>query len=179
MSKSDKAMKNISFKVMSMFFTIRDKFSDPMNKIRNAKISSGDYVLDYGSGPGTFSIAAAKVVGNKGKVYAADIQPLSGEKIKKKAFREGLSNIETIITNCCTDLKESSIDVLLCFDMFHMVNDQQKLLKEFHRVLKPDSIFSFDCHHMKEDKIKSLIVDSGLFKLDEKIDNIYNFTKLM
>ena len=173
----DKPMKNIAFKGMSAFFALRDKLSNPMKKIMKAKVKRGDYVLDYGSGPGSFSLSAAKIVGDSGKVYAADIQPLSAEKIQKKALKEGLNNIETITTDWSTGLKDNSIDVILCFDMFHMLNDPQKVLIEFHRVLKLNAILSIDCHHMKE--IESEIVGTGLFKLVEKIDKTYNFTKVI
>jgi len=173
----DKPMKNISFKGMSALFALRDKFSNPMKKIAKAKVKKGDYVLDYGCGPGSFSLSAAKVVGDSGKVYATDIQPLSAEKIQKKALREGINNIETITTDGSTGLKDNSIDVILCFDMFHMLNDPQKVLIEFYRVLKPNAILSIDCHHMKE--IESKVVKTGLFKLVEKIDKTYNFTKVI
>jgi len=176
-SEIDKPMKNISFKGMSIIFALRDKLSDPMKKIMKAKISPGNYVLDYGCGPGSFSLAASKVVGESGKVYSADIQPLSAEKIHKKALKEGLNNVETITTDCYTGLKDNSIDVIICFDMFHMVNDRQKILKEFHRVLKPNAILSLDCHHMKD--MESKVVGTGLFKLVEKIDKTHNFIKII
>ena len=176
-SEIDKPMKNIAFKGMSAIFALRDKLSNPMKKITKVKLKKGYYVLDYGCGSGSFSLSAAKVVGDSGKVYAADIQHLSAEKIHKKALKEGLNNIETITTDCSTGLKDNSIDVILCFDMFHMLNNQQKVLKEFHRVLKPNAILSLDCHHMKE--IESKIVGTGLFKLEEKIDKIYNFIKVI
>ncbi len=171
----DKPMKNTGFRLMSALFVVRDKFSDPMKKIKKAKVKRGDYVLDYGCGPGSFSVAASKVVGDSGKVFSADIHPLSAEKIHKKVLKEALNNIETITTDCYTGLKDNSIDVIICFDMFHMVNDQQNILKEFSRVLKPNAILSLDCHHMKE--IESKVVDTGLFKLIEKIDKTYNFIK--
>ena len=59
--------------------------------------------------------------------------------------------------------------------MFHMIKDPQKVLKEFHRDLKPDAILSLDCHHMKN--IEAKVVKTGLFRLIEKIDKTYNFTK--
>ncbi|MBD3341467.1 MAG: methyltransferase domain-containing protein [Candidatus Lokiarchaeota archaeon] len=171
----DKPMKNIGFRFMSAFFVLRDLFSDPMKKIIKAKVKKGDFVLDYGCGPGSFSVTAAKVVGDLGKVYAADIQPLSAEKVLNKAEKEGLNNIETITTDCDTGLHNNSIDVILCFDMFHMLSDQRQILEEFGRILKPDGILSLDDHHMKE--IESKVIETGLFKINEKIDKTYNFRK--
>ena len=53
-------------------------------------------MVDYGFGPGRFTLLTAKLVGPKGKVFAVDIQPLDMSMIKKKAARLSLTNIETI-----------------------------------------------------------------------------------
>ncbi len=169
-------MSNLDFNSMSAIFAIRDIFSNPMKKIIRANVSEGQYVLDYGCGPGAYTIAAAKVVGNSGKTYAADIHPLASKKVLKKAKKAGLNNIETITTDCDTGLENNSIDVILCFDMFHFVKDKQKILMEFHRVLKPNSILSMDCHHMND--LKSKVEDSGLFALKEQINKTFNFHKI-
>ncbi len=62
--------------------------------------------------------------------------------------------------------------------MFHGVPNKNEILKEFYRVLKPNSILSFDDHHMKEEKIIDFITSEGLFKLSEKKDKQYNFIKI-
>lgn len=176
-TERDIPMKAISFKMMSMLFSLRDIVSKPVKKVNKAKIKEGYYVLDYGCGAGSYTISAVKAVGVSGKVYAADIHPLSAKKVQKKALKEGLTNIETITTDCSTGLTDNSIDVILCFDMFHMLNDPYRILKEFHRVLKPDAIFSIDCHHIND--IEAEVAKTGLFKLIEKIDKTYNFTKII
>ena len=172
-----KSKSNIDFKFMSFFFKIRDIFNDPMEKIEKTRMSVGNHVLDYGCGPGSFSIAAAEVVGSSGKLYAADIHPLSAEKINKKAFKKGIKNIKTITTDCKTGIKENSIDIIICFDTLHDIIDQNCVLKEFHRVLKPNCLLSIDDHHLEENEIISLITAQGLFKFSEKKDKIYNFIK--
>ncbi|MFX1275571.1 MAG: class I SAM-dependent methyltransferase [Promethearchaeota archaeon] len=175
-TKNDKAMPNIGFKMMSALFTVRDLFNDPMKKIKKAKVSRGHHVLDYGCGPGAYTIAAAKVVGDSGKVYAADIHPLSAKKINAKALSMRLENIETITTDCYIGLDDESIDRILCFDMFHMLKEPNKVLKEFHRVIKPNSILSLDCHHLND--IQNRIEQSKYFKLVDKIGKTFNFEKL-
>ncbi|MFX1336973.1 MAG: class I SAM-dependent methyltransferase [Promethearchaeota archaeon] len=175
--KPKKTQSNIDFRFMSFFFKIRDIFKSPMIKIEKANIKQGNKVLDYGCGPGSFAIAAAEVVGSSGKVYAADINPLAIKKIKKATLKKGLSNIETILTDCNTGLGDNSIDVILCFDTIHNVDDKESLLKEFHRVLQPDSILALDDHHMEEDEIISKITEGGLFELSNKKENLYLFIK--
>jgi len=175
--KKKKQQSNIDFKFMSFFFKIRDLFKSPMIKIAKSNIKPGDIVLDYGCGPGSFTLAAAKVVGSSGIVYAADINPLAINKVKKNALKKGLTNIETILTENNTGLIDNSIDVVICFDTFHHINDQDSLLKEFYRVLRPKSTLSLDDHHMQEDEIISKITGQGLFELSEEKDEQYLFTK--
>jgi len=178
-NRKKKSQSNLDFKVMSWCFAIRDKFKDPMNKIKKANIKSGDFVLDYGCGPGSYSLAAAEVVGDSGKIFAADIHPLGIKRIKKKAAKKGLTNIYTILTDCDTGLEENSIDVVICFDTLHALRNLTGNIKEFHRVLKPNAILSVDDHHSKEDEIVSKIRENGLFDLKEKKEKMFNFIKVV
>ena len=175
--RKNKSQSNLDFKVMSWCFAIRDKFKDPMNKIKKANIKSGDIVLDYGCGPGSYSLAAAEVVGDSGKIFAADIHPLALKKIKKKASKRGFKNIYTILTDCDTSLEEDSVDVVICFDTLHALGNITSNIKEFYRVLKPNAILSVDDHHSKEDEIISKIQENGLFELTEKKEKMFIFIK--
>ena len=173
-----KSQSNLDFKFMSFFFKIRDFFKSPMKKIEKAEIKPGCFILDYGCGPGSYSIAAAEIVGSSGKIYAADIHPSAIKEVNKRAMKKNLKNIETIQTDCKTGLEPNSIDVIICFDMLHDIEDKNCILKEFYRVLKPESILSFDDHHMKENEILENLTSEGLFKLVDKKDNQYNFAKV-
>ena len=174
-------MKKVSFRTMSAMFRIRDKLTSPRIKVEKADIKPGQVVLDYGCGPGSYTVEAAGLVGDAGKVYAADIHPLSSKKVQEAASKKGFNNIETILidgaTNA-TDLSDKCVDVVLSFDMFHMVSDKELLLKEWHRVLKASGKLSLDCHHMEENDILSNITDDGLFKLEEQKGEMYIFAKL-
>ncbi|MFX0141161.1 MAG: class I SAM-dependent methyltransferase [Candidatus Hodarchaeota archaeon] len=176
--KEQKIKPNINFRGMAFLFKIRDKFHPPIKKVQKAGIKVGDFILDYGCGPGGYTIAAAEIVGVSGKVYAADIHPLAIKKVQIKANKKKLKNVETILTKCKTNLEDNSIDVILCFDVLHGINDKDCILKEFYRVLKLRCIFSFDDHHMKENEIIETITSTGLFKLIEKNEKQYNFTKI-
>jgi SAM-dependent methyltransferase len=70
----DKPMSNFSFKAMTFILDIRDLFR-PTHRVLSEvdMIKPGAHVLDYGCGPGNYTIAAAKLVGPSGKVYAVDI----------------------------------------------------------------------------------------------------------
>lgn len=174
----NKKQSNMDFRLMSFFFKIRDKFYSPEEKIKKADIKQGESVLDYGCGSGSYTLVAVEKVGLTGKVFAADIHPLALKKVRKKAEKKGYNNIETIQTDCNTGLESASIDKIICFDVLHDIEGKNNIINEFHRILKPNSILSFDDHHMNEDEILEIITSEGLFKLIEKIDKQYNFIKI-
>jgi len=176
--KKNKKQSNIDFRFMSFFFKIRDKFRPPIKKIIKANIKQEETVLDYGCGPGSYTIAAIEILGPNGKVFAADINPLALEKVRKKAKKMGYTNIETIQTDCATGLDGEIIDKVICFDVLHDIPNKNDILKEFHRILKQNSTLSFDDHHLSEVEIINLITSKGLFKLAQKIDKQYNFIKI-
>ncbi len=176
--RRDKAQSNIDFRIMSFCFSIRDNFKNPMDKIEKTGIKSGDWVLDYGCGSGSYSIVAAEMVGSTGKVFSADIHPLAIKKVSKKASKKSITNIDTILTNCNTDLEDNSIDVVICFDTLHALGNFSENVIEFYRILKSGGTLSVDDHHSEENEIISKIQGNGLFRLLDKNDKIYNFIKI-
>ena len=163
---------------MSFGFKFRDLLQPPKNKLNEVGIKTGFHILDYGCGPGSYSIAAAQLVGNSGKVYALDIHPLGIERVQDIASKKGIRNIETICSDCATGLEDGSIDVALLYDTFHNLTDPDEVLKELYRILKPNSILFFSDHHMKEDEILSEITKKALFKLSRKEKRSYIFLKV-
>jgi len=175
----DKLMSNLDFRFMSFGFKFRDLLLPRENTLKEVGIKPGFYVLDYGCGPGSYTIPAAQLVGNSGKVYSLDIHPLAVQRVQSVAARRGLTNIEAILSDCATGLPDKSLDVVLLYDTFHDLNKQDEVLAELHRVLKPDGILSFNDHHMKEEnEIISRITGKGLFTLLRKGERVYNFSKI-
>jgi len=168
-------MSNLHFRGMSVLFFFRDRLRPREAVLEEVGIERGFQVLDYGCGTGSYSILAAKTVGDTGSVYALDIHPLATEKVEKMAADESLENIRTILSGCATGLPDSSIDVALLYDIFHMLDDREEVLRELHRVLKPDGVLSFSDHHMKEESIKNGVTAGGLFELEEKGKRTYSF----
>jgi len=173
----DKPMSNFHFRLMSFGFRFRDFFLPPENFLKEAGIRQGFYILDYGCGPGSYSIAAAELVGTSGKVYALDIHPLAVQHVQKIASKRRLTNVETIHSACATGLSSSSIDVALLYDTLNHLSDVNGVLEELYRVLKPDGILSLSDPHMREGKIMSKVAGSGLFRLARKGKRTYSFLK--
>ncbi|MEW5842767.1 MAG: class I SAM-dependent methyltransferase [Bacteroidota bacterium] len=98
-----------------------------------------DDMVEFGSGYGTFTIPAAKII--KGSLYALDIDPVMIQRLKNRVVKENLSNVKVIERNFVnegTGLKDSSIDYAMLFNILHAENPLA-LLNEAHRILKPGS----------------------------------------
>jgi len=173
----DKPMSNFDFKFMSVGYKFRDLFRPRINILKEIGIKPGFHVLDYGCGPGGYIIPLAKLVGESGKIYALDIHPLAVRNVRDIASKKQLTNVETILSDCQTGLPDNSLDAVLLFDAFHHLNDSDMVLRELHRVLKPDGILSFSDHHMKEREIVSEVTYSEFFKLLKKGQRTYTFLK--
>ena len=171
------SMNNIAFKLMAFGFRFRDLLLPRRDVLNEIGIKPGFHILDYGCGPGSYSIIAAEMVGMAGKVYALDIHPLALRQVGNAASKKRLANIETIHSDCATGLPDDSIDIVLLYDVFHALSDRNEVLEELHRVLKPDGILSFSDHHMKEGEILSKVTDRGLFRLSAKGERTYSFLK--
>ena len=172
-------MSNLSFKMMvNLGMPIRNLFIPPAKMISEIGITKGQKVLDYGCGPGKFSIMIAEIIGPSGIVYALDVHPLAIQSVKRKAQQRNLANIKTILSDCSTSLPDNSIDCVVCFDVFHSLNNQEKVIVELHRVLKSDATMCFSDHHMKETEILKRLTEPGLFKLQRKGKRTFTFSKM-
>jgi ubiquinone/menaquinone biosynthesis C-methylase UbiE len=174
----DKPMPNFVFKVMILFFNIRDWFRPRKIILDEVEIKTGFHILDFGCGTGSYTQIVSALTGETGKVYALDIHPLSINRIQKMASASGFKNIETICSDGDTGLANESMDVILLYDIFHMLENQDKVLKELSRVLKTNGILSFSDHHMKDREIVSLITKNNLFQLVKKGKFTYSFAKI-
>jgi ubiquinone/menaquinone biosynthesis C-methylase UbiE len=175
----DRPMANLAFRLMSFGYKFRDLRLPRGNILKEVGIKPGFSVLDYGCGPGGYIAAAAQLVTESGKVYALDIQPLAIKQVQNITRKRKLANVATILlSDCATGLPDESLDVVLLYDIFHGLSRPDEVLRELHRVLKPDGILSFKDHHIKEEKeIIAKVAGKGLFRLSRKGARVYNFSK--
>ncbi|MBV9088004.1 MAG: methyltransferase domain-containing protein [Acidobacteriaceae bacterium] len=104
------------------------------------RISAGKTVADIGAGSGWFSVRAARRVTPAGLVYAVDINPEAIRYIEKRASRERLSNVHTILSRSDDPmLSADSVDAVLLLKTYHEVADPVALLKNLRKSLRANA----------------------------------------
>lgn len=107
-------------------------------KILGPFIREGMTVIDMGCGPGFFTAELARLVGEKGKVIAADLQQQMLDKMSMKVRTFGLEKrVEP--HKCQSDRTgiDKKADFILNFWMVHEVPDQQRFIEEMKSLLNP------------------------------------------
>jgi len=158
-----KPLNLLNFIIICLVLRIRDLFYPPKYILNDIEIQPNTTVLDFGCGPGSYSIATAELVGETGKVIAVDIHPQAVKKVRKTAKKKGLTNIKTIISDCETGLPSNSVDVILLYYVFNDLENSDKVLHELYRVLKPQGILSLSEFNIK--KISPRLEKKELFEL--------------
>lgn len=116
--------------------SIRRWFQNPP-KIVAPYVKEGMTALDFGCGPGFFTIDLAKMVGASGRVIAADLQEGMLDRLRMKI--QGTELQDRICLHKCEANKiglTEKVDFVLAFYMLHEVPDQEGFFKEIAEILK-------------------------------------------
>lgn len=141
--------------------------------LRSIGIKKGQNVLDFGCGSGNYTIPAAKIVEETGKVYALDKDKKQLNRLRQKAKSIGLENIEIIETSGELEipLGDRTFDAILFYDILHnyyfSLSEIEELLKEAYRILRPNGIISVYPKHVEQKKIIKELKEAN-FYLDSK-----------
>ncbi len=124
-------------------------FSNPQANVFEMKLPLSANVADFGAGTGAYSLAAAKIVGGRGRVYAIDVNRDILTRLAKDAHAAHLSNIEVVAGNAeklgGTHLRDASVEAVIMANVLFQATDKQGMLMEAKRILKPGgSIYVVD-----------------------------------
>lgn len=102
-------------------------------------LKPGMRVCDMGCGNGFYSIQMAKIVGEKGHVYAVDIQPEMLKMLNERADKAGVANISPILgTFVDPRLPKEEIDLVLLVDVYHEFSNPEEMLARMRESLAPE-----------------------------------------
>lgn len=152
-----------------------------------AGLGYGDHVGGLGCGPKAYFVfQAARIVGDRGLVYAVDIQKDVLSSVESHVKTQGFSNVRTIWSNLetygATKIPESSLDLAMFVNVLFESSDVASMLKEGIRLTKKSGkILVVDWkaigaplgpkpeHRIKPSYVKEILEAYGL-KLESEFD---------
>jgi ubiquinone/menaquinone biosynthesis C-methylase UbiE len=115
-------------------------------------IQPGERVLELGSGPGAFTVDAARRVEPEGRLIAVDIQPAMIVQLERRVREAGLTNVETHVASAHDlPLESKSVDRAFLVTVLPEIPDQNRALAELWRVLRPGGHLSITEEFMDPD----------------------------
>ena len=101
-------------------------------------IKQGQIVLDFGAGEGNYTIPAAHIVGEKGKIYAYEKDKGEIFKLKGKIAHPDMENIQIVESKGTLPLpfKENFFDVILLYDVLHQKVILFFYLQNLHKLMR-------------------------------------------
>lgn len=113
---------------------------DPGEMLRELGVTAGAAVVDYGCGPGLFTLAAARLVGAGGTVYAVDQEPRMVELVARRARQAGLANVAAVAGDGRrAALPDAVADFIICVQILHYQKtreDRVAVARDLNRLLK-------------------------------------------
>ncbi|MFW9852094.1 MAG: class I SAM-dependent methyltransferase [Candidatus Thorarchaeota archaeon] len=163
-----------------MHDTMYGIFMDAEKLLVPSGIKKEQKVLEVGCGPGFFTIPAAEIVGNKGLIYAIDINPFAIKKVEKKIKKANIKNVKVMLADVTdTKLQENSIDVAFFFGVIHnLIGIIEDVIKEMYRILKPNGTIAIQKGRKSKTNIITIITKNKYFRFLEEKDRVILFQKV-
>lgn len=154
----------------------------------------GARIADVGSADGFYTLRIAKAVAPSGRAYAVDIDAAMLDKLRARAEREGIANIDIIHSDANdTKLPAGELNAVLIRNAYHEMPEYRAILATVLRALKPGGVLvvSESIHdgnrnksrqeQVKEHEIAPDLVDSELreagFEIVDRQDPFITFTR--
>ena len=169
MNIMNKKINDREFKVMQALMRFADKIHPHTTAIADSfGIKKGMTVVDYGCGPGRYTVEFSRLTGPEGKVIAVDLIEIALRETEKRLKDSGISGVELLLAQGYDSGVESeTADMVCAVDMFHHV-DSEPFLKEVFRIAKPDGLLIISGGHQTRGIIKKAVLDSGLWDIADE-----------
>lgn len=143
----------------------REQEEKPAKLLPLLNLKPGDVVADIGAGSGFYSFKIAPLVGEKGKVYANDIQKEMLDIIKRRAKELKVDNVIPVRgTVKDPKLPAESVDLMLLVDVYHEFDHPYEMVEAMLKALKPGGRIVFVEFRMEDQNVPIKLVH----KMSEK-----------
>ena len=160
---------------------LRRKIQPPDETPARHGIEPGMTVLEVGPGNGTYTVATARRVGDRGKVVTIDIEPRMIERVTRRAQTEGIDNIEAKVADVYDlPFEDGFFDAIYMIAVIGEIPEPDKAMRELHRALSPSGTLAFsellwDPDYPCAGTLIRKAASAG-FRLKKKVGNVFYYT---
>jgi ubiquinone/menaquinone biosynthesis C-methylase UbiE len=169
--------------------TERRTWQSPESILADIGLTAGLTFMDIGCGGGFFTLPAARIVGENGKVYGIDTNAEAVNELGELAEKEGLHNLKLTVGRAEEMvLCDSCADIIFFGTVLHDFEDALKVLKNARKMLSPTGrIINLDwkkipmelgpplSKRFSEEKATHLIEASGLSVVTTQDIGLYHY----
>jgi ubiquinone/menaquinone biosynthesis C-methylase UbiE len=119
----------------------RDDEENVTESYQQLNLMPGMTVCDLGCGNGYWTLPMARDVGAEGTVLAVDIQPEMLDKLRSRADKQQLTNIQLIVGAVDDpNLPANAVDLVLLVDVYHEFSHPESMLWGIRRALTDSGV---------------------------------------
>jgi ubiquinone/menaquinone biosynthesis C-methylase UbiE len=117
----------------------RDSWQKPEAVIKALNIREGQVIADIGAGSGYFTLRLARAVGEKGRVFAVDVEEGMVEYLRQRLSKEKVKNVTTMkVPPHDPLLIDGSLDLAFVCDVYHHIEERDGYLRKLRKAVKSD-----------------------------------------
>ena len=156
----------------------RRKWQDPEKILAEIGVKAGITFADIGCGGGFFALPAARMAGEKGRIYGLDVNADAIKSLKEQAAREGLKNLylttgraeETVVCQQCADIVFFGMALHDFQDPSRALANARKTVKSAGRLIdldwKKEGGFGPPTHIRFDEAKASRLIEAAGFKIE-------------
>jgi predicted methyltransferase len=119
----------------------REKVERVPDVLTALAVRDGAHVADLGSADGFYTLRIANAVAPSGKAYAIDIEQKSLDKLRERAEKDAITNVEIILSEPADPkLPAGALDAVLIRNAYHEMVAYRDILKGVMGGLKPGGL---------------------------------------
>jgi len=125
--------------LVGMVFALAPASTDEIARLQEVmEWSAGQTIADVGAGEGEIGFAAAKVVGDRGKVYLTELEEKKRKELEEGVRRRGLKNVVVVQAAVKeTKLPDACCDAIVLRRVYHHLAAPVEMDASLLRSLKP------------------------------------------
>jgi predicted methyltransferase len=152
----------------------REKVERVADVLTALGVRDGAHVADLGSADGFYTVRIAKAVAPSGKAYAIDIEQKSLDKLRERAQKEAITNVEIILSEPADPkLPPGALDAVIIRNAYHEMVAYREILKGVMGGLKPGALLVvIEAMHdnlldkSREQQVKEHVIAPGIVEAE-------------